>query len=213
MDALNRSTTTRPLALAAMLLVAGVLFLRAFHLANAPFDRAPIGSADEQRLTALIEPVIGANRVRTSIQRRSSGEKHWLILIDGPATEDASTSAYHPLILNLIAARGFQTGTDTVEIIQRPFANTITSGMGPLTQLEFGGLGLTLFILLLISAGRSSSEALSRQGQSDIPARLSDNPERQAENDNSNRKVAALANAAPERSVALIRRWMEEDKQ
>lgn len=213
MDALNRSTTTRPLALAAMLLVAGVLFLRALSLLGTPVDTDPVGSPQEQRFTALLEPVIGPDRVRTSIQKNANGQTVWLILVDGPPVPEGMTSGYMQTVMELATARGFNTNRDTIRILQQPFAKSATGALTPIDMAEIGALGLALLLLLGLSLSQSTQDP-ARELQLKPEASNQPEPARPPEplNDNGIRRAAALANAAPDRSAALIRRWMKEDQ-
>lgn len=211
MDALNRSTTTRPLALAAMLLVAGVLFLRALSLFSAPVDTNPVGSPQEQRLTALIEPLVGPDRVRTSIQKEASGTTVWLILVDGPPVPEGMKSGYTEAILNLAQARGFSPERDRLDIIQHPFATAATADLSPLDLAELAGLGLTLLLLFTLCLQRAAPKPAEKTQTVAKPIPEIE-PVQAPQNDNSIRRAAALANAAPESSAKLIQRWIKEDQ-
>ncbi|MEM1036346.1 MAG: hypothetical protein AAGI14_06255 [Pseudomonadota bacterium] len=209
----TRSTTTRPLALAAMTMVAGVLFLRALALFGAPPQTETIGSPQEHRFTALIEPFVGPDRVRTSIQRNADGRYDWLVLIHGQALSEGAASEHAPMIANLAVARGFQVDRDRLEIIQQPFAGTLRGALTPLEIAELGALGIALISLIILYV-RAPEQKRKEQQAPPTPQRgTKEDTHFQPLNDNSHRKAAALANAAPERSANLIRRWMQEDNQ
>lgn len=212
MDALNRSTTTRPLALAALLLVAGVLFLRAFSLFNAPVEANPVGSPQEQRFTALLEPVIGPDHVRVSIQKDASGQTVWLILIDGQPVPEGMSSGYKAAVTDLAKARGFNPDRDDLQIIQQPFAKSATGELNAFDIAELGALSLVLLILFGLSIPRQTAAPPEASRLKPKPLSAPEDAAPIPQNDNSIRRAAALANAAPDRSAGLIRKWMEEDR-
>ncbi|MEO1641785.1 MAG: hypothetical protein AAFR74_00510, partial [Pseudomonadota bacterium] len=162
------------------------------------------------RLTALIEPLVGPNRVKTSIQKDSVGTLTWLILIDGPALEAIADSAHASAIREIILARGFDPDRDALTIRQQPFAPSATGALNPFEIAELTGLVLVLFALLGLST--QPRHPKERQIEKASISPLPTNPEPQPQNDNSIRQVAALTNAAPDRSAALIRKWMREDQ-
>ncbi|MEL8055320.1 MAG: hypothetical protein AAGK66_04140 [Pseudomonadota bacterium] len=209
----TRSTTTRPLALAAMLMVAGVLFLRALALFSEPPQTETIGSPQEQRFTALIEPFVGPDRVRTSIQRNADGHYDWLVLIDSQAVSEGAASEHAPMIANLAVARGFQADRDSLEIIQQPFAGTLRGALTPLEIAELAALGIALISLIILYVRGPEQKRMEQQALPTPQPGIKEDADLQPLNDNSRRKAAALANAAPERSANLIRRWMQEDNQ
>ncbi|WOR15903.1 hypothetical protein RYZ27_04400 [Hyphomonas sp. FCG-A18] len=214
MDGNTRSTTTKTLALVAMLVAAGVLLLRAQALFSAPVATQNIGSHQERTLTALLEPVIGHDHVRTSIQRDATGQTVWLIMVDGPALTDGATSSYTAQIETLITARGFDATSDTLRITQTPFARTGFESLSPRALAELGGLGLIVLLsfgIVLVSLPRPIPERPTETAA--YPAANDRAPMMQAPAANapSAKTAAALANAAPERTANIIRNWMRSD--
>ena len=188
----TRSTTTRPLALAAILMVAGVLFLRALALFSAPPQTETIGSPQEQRFTALIEPFVGS---------------------DGPNLTEGVASEHAPMIANLATARGFQADRDRLEIIQQPFSGSARGALTPREITELGALGIALISLIILYLRAPEQKRMEQQALPIPQPGIKEDEHFRPQNDNSRRKAAALANAAPERSANLIRRWMQEDNQ
>lgn len=214
MDGNTRSTTTKTLALVAMIVAAGVLLLRAQALFSAPVAAQNIGSHQERTLTALLEPVIGSDQVRTSIQRDATGQMVWLIMLDGPALADGATSPYATQIETLITARGFDAATDTLRITQTPFARAKFETLSPMALAELGGLGLIVLLsfgIVLTSLSRPIPERppeTATYAAADDRATMMQVP---AANAPSAKTAAALANAAPERTANIIRNWMRSD--
>ena len=216
MDGNTRSTTTKTLALVAMIVAAGVLLLRAQALFSAPVAAQNIGSHQERTLTALLEPVIGNDQVRTSIQRDASGQTVWLIMLDGPALPDGASSPYAAQIETLITARGFDAATDTLRITQTPFARAGFETLSPLALAELGGLGLIVLLsfgIVLMSAPLPRTIPERQTETAAYPAANDRAPVAQAQTSKTpNAKTAAaLANAAPERTAHIIRNWMRSD--
>lgn len=214
MDGNTRSTTTKTLALAAMIVAAGVLLLRAQALFSAPVAAQNVGSHQERTLTALLEPVIGNDQVRTSIQRDAGGQTVWLIMLDGPALADDATSPYTAQIETLITARGFDAATDTLRITQTPFARAKFETLSPIALAELGGLGLIVLLsfgIVLTSLPHPITERPTETAA--YPAANDRAPVAQVQTSKTpNAKtVAALANAAPERTAHIIRNWMRSD--
>jgi len=60
MTATDRTPTTRILTLAAIIIAAGVLSIRAFDLFGS-IQSEPVGNSTERELTYLLEPIAGRN--------------------------------------------------------------------------------------------------------------------------------------------------------
>lgn len=211
MDAQNRSITSRPFALAAMFLIAGVLVLRAIAVFSAPAKTDPVGSVDEQQLARLIEAFVGADKVRTSVQRASDGQRIWLVLIDGPVSENTPNTLYRETIQTLIEARGFNVEEDQLQILQQPFAQTPLNALTPLQIAELSALGLAFLFLLIGSIPNRTVAKTDNQQKTKHLHLTSLEASPLADTDPSLQQAAAIASITPERSAALIRRWMRED--
>ena len=85
--------------------------------------------------------------------------------------------------------------------------------MTPLEIAELGALGVALFSLIIVYVRAPEQKRLEQQALPTPQPGIKEDADLQPQNDNSRRKAAALANAAPERSANLIRRWMQEDNQ
>ncbi|MEL7112793.1 MAG: hypothetical protein AAGK93_07610, partial [Pseudomonadota bacterium] len=85
MSAKDRTPPMRLLALAAFLLAAGLLSLRAYDLFGSVKSES-VGNSVESELTYLLEPITGSDRVRVSV----TGEepKSVLIMVDGDIATD-----------------------------------------------------------------------------------------------------------------------------
>lgn len=212
MSAHNRPTNFRPFALAAMIVVVGVFVLRAIDVFGAPAQAKSSGSSEEQHLARLIEPFVGSDRVRTSIQTLSDNQRIWLILIDGPVVADTSASPYSSVIQDVVNARGFNSETDQLQILQQPFAQNPLNALTPFQIAEFGGLGLVLLLLLAGSISNRGASSRDETLDDNRPALASLSSEPQADNDHAIQQAAAVASITPQRSAALIRRWMMEDQ-
>ena len=209
MSATTRTSTPRLLALAALLLAAGVFALRATDIFSAPTP-APIGDRVEQELTYLLEPITGVDKVRVSVTGRS--DRQILIMIDGALATDMRTSRTQ-IESVLTAAIGFDAETDTLTLTQFPFARGVGASLTPLQIAELTGLGL-LCALLLISlmngAGARTVEPapvtpMPREPYPAQPARLSA-PE--AETGSDLQTAGSLAEAKPNETARLVRGWM-----
>ena len=212
MSAHNRPTIFRPFALAAMIVVAGVLVLRAIDVFGAPAQPKSAGSLEEEHLATLIEPFVGSDRVRTSIQTSSNNQRIWLILIDGPVPSNTSASPYTSIIQDVANARGFDSETDQLQILQQPFVQSPLNALTPFQIAEFGGLGLVLLLLLVGSMSNRGASSREETLDDHRPALASLSSEPQADNDHAIQQAAAVASITPQRSAALIRRWMLEDQ-
>lgn len=209
MSATHRTPNTRLFALAAFILAAGLLSLRAYDVFGS-LKAEPIGSTAEQEITYLLEPITGADKVRVSMTGLS--EKTVLIMIDGEVSTDL-----RPLrtqVENVLSASiGFDAERDTLTLSQFPFARGVGGKLTPLQIGELTGLGL----LCLLLAGQAFSPrqvaaptAPPRQPDPispmpHQPARLAP-PRAAPEPDYQN--AATLAETKPDDTAKLVRGWM-----
>ena len=209
MTATERSPTLRFLTLAAILIAAGILALRAYDLfGSTPSER--VGSAIEQELTYLLEPITGADKVRVAVTPRSP--KTVLIMIDGEMASDL-----RPLRLRiekiLIPALDFNPEQDTLTLSQFPFARGVGTGLTPLQLTELSSLALLCLLLIATlirpqSAVPAPSATRSPRPAEPLisgPARARESVERHPPEQAS---AAALAEAKPNETARLVRDWM-----
>ncbi|MEL6861428.1 MAG: hypothetical protein AAGL11_06290 [Pseudomonadota bacterium] len=211
MSASNRTPTTRLLALAALLLAAGVFALRATDIFSAPMP-APIGDRAEQELTYLLEPITGADKVRVSVTGRT--DRQILIMIDGTVASDMRASRTQ-IEAVLAASIGYNAETDTLTLTQFPFARGVGANLTPMQIAELTSLGL-LCGLLLISllnspATRSIEPMQPAPAPSDPypaqPARLAAPAPSPAEGSDL-QTASTLAESKPNETARLVRGWM-----
>ena len=208
MSAKHRTPYTRLMALAALILAAGLLSLRAYDLfGSAKTD--PVGSSIERELTYLLEPITGAEKVRVSVQGRV--DRTVLVMVDGDVATDL-----RPLrarIENvLIAAIGFDPAIDTLTLTQFPFARGVGASLTPLQMAELTGLGLLCALLLATALGTRSLPNMTtpqlarhRDPPAPQPARLpAPEPTAQPELN----EAGALAETKPNETARLVRGWM-----
>lgn len=208
MRAKDRTPTTRLLALAAFVLAAGLLSLRAFDLFGTP-ETEPVGGAAERELTYLLEPITGEDRIRVSVTGHSP--KSVLVMIDGEIGSDLR--AVRTQIENiLVASIGFNLETDTLTLSQFPFARGVGASLTPFEIAELTGLGLLALILLGAAFAPSTAPAPTP------PARPQDRPieaARQArlspqvlEPNQDLEAATTLAETQPSQTANLVRDWM-----
>jgi flagellar biosynthesis/type III secretory pathway M-ring protein FliF/YscJ len=211
MSALHKTPTTRILTLAALTLAAGVFCLRAVDLFSGGVQPANIGSALEQELTHLIEPVAGQGNVRVSV--KGGDTRTYLILLNGP-----QLTAEQPSVLKTNAeaiiksAAPYNAAKDTLTLSQFPFAQSVSGELTTLEIAEFSGLGLICILLLaglVQPASRQTEprtqttvapETVPAEAPVRIPARPIAEPNRAAE----------LAANDPDGTVRVLRAWMND---
>jgi flagellar biosynthesis/type III secretory pathway M-ring protein FliF/YscJ len=211
MRAKDRTPTTRLLALAAFLLAAGLLSLRAYDVFGTP-DAEPAGGATEREITYLLEPITGENRIRVSVTGHSP--KTVLVMIDGANGEDLRTVRTRIETI-LSASIGFDPETDTLTLSQFPFARGVGGSMTSFEIAELTGLGLLSLILLgLVFApapatnqsapapirNRPSEPAPQARPVSQAPQVLEPNQDLS--------DATALAETQPSQTADLVRDWM-----
>lgn len=208
MSAKDRSPTARLLALAAFVLAAGLLSLRAYDLFGTP-EAKPVGSAAERELTYLLEPITGEDRIRVSVTGHSA--KTVLIMIDGESGSDLR--ALRSRIENiLVASIGFSPDADTLTLSQFPFARGVGASLTPFEIAELTGLGLLSFVLLgvmfapaPVAAPGSPTPARERPIE---PARHSRPAPQVLEPNQDLDNAATLAETQPSQTANLVRDWM-----
>lgn len=209
MSAIDRTPTTRLLALAALLLAAGVFAVRATDLFSSP-NPAPIGDRAEQELTYLIEPFIGADKVRVSISGRT--ERSVLVMLDGDATENLS-GARTQIESILSATIGFDPDRDTFVLKQFPFAQGVNGTLRPIEIAELTGLVLLCGLLLIGLINRPNARPPERaapagQLRDTVPAapvRMSA-PEPALPSEL--QTASTLAETKPNETARVVRDWM-----
>ena len=208
MRAKDRTPTTRLLALAAFVLAAGLLSLRAFDLFGTP-ETEPVGGAAERELTYLLEPITGEDRIRVSVTGHSP--KSVLVMIDGEMGSDLRT--VRTQIENiLVASIGFDLETDTLTLSQFPFARGVGASLTPLEIAELTGLGLLALILLGAAFAPSAAPAPAppvRPQDRQIEATRQARPTPQVLEPNQDLDAATtLAETQPSQTANLVRDWM-----
>lgn len=209
MSATHRPPTIRLLALAALLLAAGVFALRATALLNAPVP-APAADRVEQELTYLLEPITGADKVRVSVTGRS--ERTILVMVDGDIASDLRGLRLQ-IETVLEGALGYTPETDTLTLTQFPFAPGVGSTLAPIDIAELTGLGLLCGLLLVSLVSRRSPRPVEadrpapqqRQTYAEPMARA---PAPQPTADPDLRAASTLAESKPNETAQLVRGWM-----
>ena len=208
MRAKDRTPTTRLLALAAFVLAAGLLSLRAFDLFGMP-ETEPVGGAVERELTYLLEPLTGEDRIRVSVTGHSP--KSVLVMMDGEVASDLR--AVRTQIENiLVASIGFNLETDTLTLSQFPFARGVGASLTPFEIAELTGLGLlTLILLGAAFAPASTSAPAPTTPTRERPAEAAPQPRPSPQLLEPNQDLEAastLAEAQPIQTANLVRDWM-----
>lgn len=209
MRAKDHLSTTRLLALAALVLAAGLLSLRAYDLFGGPTPE-PAGSAVERELTYLLEPITGAEKVRVSVTGRN--ERTVLVMVNGEIARDLRSLRVR--IENVLqAAIGFDPETDTLTLTQFPFVRGVGGSLTAMEVAELSGLGLLCALLLVgviapvqprtIAPVRSAPPARDPLVAAPSPLAL---PEPDMDDDL--RAAAQLAEANPNDTAQLVRSWM-----
>ena len=208
MRAKDRTPTTRLLALAAFVLAAGLLSLRAYDLFGTP-ETDPVGGAVERELTYLLEPLTGEDRIRISVTGHSP--KSVLVMIDGEIGSDLR--AVRTQIENiLVASIGFNLETDTLTLSQFPFARGVGASLTPFEIAELAGLGLLSLLLLgaaftpaAAPAPAPTAQTRERPVEAARPAR----PSPKVLEPNQDLEAAStLAETQPSQTANLVRDWM-----
>lgn len=146
MRAKDRSSTLRLLGLAAILIAAGLLSLRAYMIFTA--DKAePVGSAIEQQLTYLLEPITGQDKVRVSVTGLSP--KTVLVMIDGDMATDLRPLRSRIETI-LTASIGFDPERDALTLTQFPYASGVGSSLTAIQLSELLALGGLTALLLAV---------------------------------------------------------------
>lgn len=208
MSATTRTPNMRLVALAAFMLAAGILALRAYDIFSSN-NAEPVGNAVEKQVTYLLEPITGTQKVRVSITGHSP--KVVLVMVDGEIASDL-----RPLrtrIENILAASiAFDREKDTLTLSQFPFARGVGATLTPLEIAELTGLGGLCLLLLLI--GFSAPKAVTVSAPA-IPAPIEPAPRAPArlappitEVDEDYATASTLAEAKPNETARLVRGWM-----
>lgn len=209
MSAKTRTSYTRLIALAALIVAAGVLSMRIYDVFGAP-QSDPVGNSVERELTYLLEPIVGAEKVRVSISGRT--DRTVLVMIDGPVATDLRASRDQVETV-LTAALGFDAETDTLTLTQFPFARGVGRALTPAQLAELAGLGLLSCLLLIGCVGSSSApaatgDALAQQKREPVvspPIRMTA-AELEPETDFAD--ATQLAQSKPNETARLVRGWM-----
>ena len=211
MSAKDRTPTTRLLALAAFLLAAGLLSLRAYDVFGS-VKSEPVGNSVERELTYLLEPITGSDRVRVSVTGRTP--KTVLVMVDGDIATDL-----RPLrarVENVLTASiGFDAENDTLTLSQFPFARGVGGTLTPFQIAELTGLGLlSLILLITILTPQRTREMMATPPEPRLPdpmmsrtPRLTASAPVQAEPSELN-EASTLAEANPKETAKLVKGWM-----
>lgn len=208
MRAKDRTPTTRLLALAAFVLAAGLLSLRAYDLFGTP-DTEPVGGAVERELTYLLEPLTGEDRIRISVTGHSP--KSVLVMIDGEVGSDLR-SVRTQIENILVASIGFNLETDTLTLSQFPFARGVGASLTPFEIAELTGLGLLSLILLgvaftPVSAPTPAPIAPVRERPIEASRQIRTSPQLLEPNQDLE-AASTLAETQPSQTADLVRDWM-----
>ncbi len=208
MRAKDRTPTTRLLALAAFVLAAGLLSLRAFDLFGTP-DTEPVGGAVERELTYLLEPLTGEDRIRISVTGHSP--KSVLVMIDGEVGSDLR-SVRTQIENILVASIGFNLETYTLTLSQFPFARGVGASLTPFEIAELTGLGLLSLILLgvaftPVSAPTQAPTAPTRERPIEASHQIRTSPQLLEPNQDLE-AASTLAETQPSQTANLVRDWM-----
>lgn len=209
MSVRDRPSTTRLMALAALILAAGLLSLRAYDLFGTVKSQ-PVGGAVEQELTYLLEPITGADKVRVSVT--GSTPKIVLVMIDGEFATDLRPLRTRIETI-LVASMAFDRERDTLTLSQFPFARGVGRSLTIFQIAELTGLGLLCLLLIMAwlapvrrnSVSYAQTSATPPNPTPRQPARLAAPV---AERDPDLRDASALAEAKPNETAHLVRDWM-----
>ncbi|MEL6257600.1 MAG: hypothetical protein AAFQ67_00895 [Pseudomonadota bacterium] len=171
-------------------------------------NRTPVAASPAHPAQALLTPVFGPDRVRTSIHAESAG-RNFLVLIDERSATPDALARIEPI---LAAGAGYTANADTLEIQTLRFA---TGGLASLSLLAglgiiAGGLSALLAGLLAFGVGRRSLEVEPNPSMNNAPPR----PAIDLELIETERPAPALdralrvAAADPARTAALLKTWM-----
>ncbi len=209
MSAKTQSPYPRLIALAALILAAGLLSFRAYDVFGA-VKSDPVGSALERELTYLLEPITGAEKVRVSVTGRV--DRTVLVMIDGEMGSDLRAPRTQIESI-LIASLGFDPASDTLTLTQFPFARGVGGSLTALEIAELTGLGLLCAMLFASLVGAPSAPARTettepapRRAPSVVqPARL---PAPPTSMDADLNDAAKLAESNPNETASLVRDWL-----
>lgn len=208
MRAKDRTPTTRLLALAAFVLAAGLLSLRAFDLFGTP-ETEPVGGAVERELTYLLEPLTGEDRIRVSVTGHSP--KSVLVMIDGEVGSDLR-SVRTQIENILVASIGFDLERDSLTLSQFPFARGVGASLTSFEIAELTGLGLLSLLLLGVAFTPAATPAPAPTAptrERPIEAARQARPSPQLLEPNQDLEAAStLAEAQPSQTANLVRDWM-----
>ena len=211
MSAKDRPPMTRFLALAALILAAGLFAFRAYDVFNTPTSE-PVGSTLEREITYLLEPITGAERVRVAVTMGSP--KTVLVMIDGESGSDLRALRTQ-IERVLTASMGFNVEADTLTLSQFPFATGLNGAPTPLETAELSGFGLLVLLLLGVSLNpqraRANAVPIANAPRPEalvaprVPAAMPQ-PSLPAPNELSS--ATQLAEAKPVETAGLVRGWM-----
>jgi len=209
MSATDRTLNLRFLVLAAFLLAAGLMSLRAYDLFRMA-QSDPVGSAIEHELTYLLEPITGTQKVRVSVSE--DRPRTVLIMIDGDAAENLRPMRARIETI-LAPAISFDPEQDTLSLSQFPFARGVGTRLTPLQLTELAGLGVLCLLLggALLVPQNTGTRQLER-AETDAPEPLIETPSRRVGRIEPPRPehatAATLAEAKPNETARLVRDWM-----
>ena len=156
----TKTPTTRILTLIALFLAAGVLSVRGADLFTAPVQAPQSGSATEQSLINLLEPIAGSGNIRVSVQ--GSFDRTVLVLFNGPQVATEASEAITLEIETITkAALALDPARDTLTLSQFPFATTSQASISSLEMAELVGLGLLcalLTVMLIAPPSRTDTD-------------------------------------------------------
>lgn len=209
MSATDRTPSLRLFALAAFLLAAGVLSLRAYALFGS-VKAEPVGSPVEQELTYLLEPITGAQKVRVSVT--TEPPRTVLVMIDGEV--GTNLNPLRTRVETILAASiDFVPEQETLSLSQFPFARGVGARLAPLQLAEIIGLGVLCILLggALLAPQRSVKPVKTIPDRNPVAPQNAPAMRRTARSEppSSERAAAAtLAESDPNQTARLVRDWM-----
>ncbi len=206
----------RLLAIVACALALGLAGWRTFDIMTKPASATLTGTAYEQELVSLIEPVAGSGHVRLNLHRSETGARTFLILIDGP---EIRQNPHAIRIETLLAsAAGFNAANgDRLDIQQFPFASGVSARPSEAELAELAGLGL-LALLLGYMAFMPERTRLTAPTQTARPETEQSAPRLRRmlpdastlETPTHTRRATSEAARDPAAAAAVVRKWMRD---
>ncbi len=202
--AASPSPTTRILALAVLIMAAGLFSVRAFSVFTKEAPQIQSSNLVEQKVTTLLAPLVGDGNVRLAIRPLQNGQTSFFLMIK-------ETVAFDQVEVETVlqAAAGYKPGTDQLTIMQTPF-KTMRAAPSAIDVAELSGLGLLLAFLVFILRPQSvEPKPLRPQPAAQLSKEVLHT---QAEPEPDFSEAAKLATSSPQQAANLIRTWIKADR-